>query len=153
MPHSTDRITHTTAFVSYTSRGALAETRNSSMGPPHEGSIRRPIAPWANTLTTELHLALRVVLTTKSHTHKITHTQNRTHTIAHKFTQNTHTNTLLPFPALWSLLFLSAPQNTTRLWSEGFEWDRYPACWEAPVPCSSVWNRAKQTYNFYSNAL
>ena len=26
------------------SRGALAGTRNSSMGPPHEGSIRRPIA-------------------------------------------------------------------------------------------------------------
>ena len=26
------------------------------MGPPHEGSIRRPIAPWANALTTELHL-------------------------------------------------------------------------------------------------
>ena len=40
----------------YTSRGALAGTRNSSMGPPHEGSIRRPIAPWANTLTTQLHL-------------------------------------------------------------------------------------------------
>ena len=37
--------------------GALAGARNSSMGPPHEGSIRRPIAPWANTLTTELHLA------------------------------------------------------------------------------------------------
>ena len=36
----------------YTSRGALAGTRNSSTGPPHEGSIRRPIA-----LTTELHLA------------------------------------------------------------------------------------------------
>ena len=34
----------------YTSRGTLAETRNSSMGPPHEGSIRRPIAPWANAL-------------------------------------------------------------------------------------------------------
>ena len=33
-----------------TSRGALAGTRNSSMGPPHEGSIRRPIAPWANAL-------------------------------------------------------------------------------------------------------
>ena len=31
--------------LSYTSRGALAETRNSSMGSPHEGSIRRPIAP------------------------------------------------------------------------------------------------------------
>ena len=29
----------------YTSRGALAGTRNSSMGPPHEGSIRGPIAP------------------------------------------------------------------------------------------------------------
>ena len=40
----------------YTSRGALAGTRNSSMGPPHEGSIRRPIAPWANALTKELHL-------------------------------------------------------------------------------------------------
>ena len=41
----------------YTSRGALAGTRNSSMGPPHEGLIQRPIAPWANALTTELHLA------------------------------------------------------------------------------------------------
>ena len=29
----------------YTIRGALAGTRNSSMGPPHEGSIRRPTAP------------------------------------------------------------------------------------------------------------
>ena len=41
----------------YTSRGAQAGTRNSSMGSPHEGSIRRPIAPWANALTTELHFA------------------------------------------------------------------------------------------------
>ena len=41
----------------YTSCGALAGMRNSSMGPPHEGSIRWPIAPWANALTTELHLA------------------------------------------------------------------------------------------------
>ena len=41
----------------YTSRGALAGTRNRSMGPPHEGSIRQPIALWANALTTELHLA------------------------------------------------------------------------------------------------
>ena len=41
----------------YTRRGALAGTRNSSMGPLHEGSIRRPIAPWANALTTELRLA------------------------------------------------------------------------------------------------
>ena len=29
----------------YTSRGALAGMRNSSMGPPNEGSIQRPIAP------------------------------------------------------------------------------------------------------------
>ena len=40
----------------YTSHGALAGTRNSSMGSPHEGSIWRPITPWANALTTELHL-------------------------------------------------------------------------------------------------
>ena len=39
------------------SRGALAGTKNSSMGPPYEGSIRQPIAPWANALTMELHLA------------------------------------------------------------------------------------------------
>ena len=41
----------------YTSRGALAGTRNSSMGSPHEGSIRRSITPRGNALTTELHLA------------------------------------------------------------------------------------------------
>ena len=34
----------------YTSCGTLAGTRNISMGPPHKGSIRRPIAPWANAL-------------------------------------------------------------------------------------------------------
>ena len=34
----------------WTSRGALAGTRNSSMGPPNEGSIRRPTAPSANAL-------------------------------------------------------------------------------------------------------
>ena len=34
----------------YTSCGALAGTRNSSIGPPHKGSIQRPIAPWANAL-------------------------------------------------------------------------------------------------------
>ena len=37
----------------YTSHGALAGTRKSWMGPPHEGSI----GPRANALTTELHLA------------------------------------------------------------------------------------------------
>ena len=47
---------HRQDSLCYTSRGALAGTRNSSMGPPYEGSIRRPIAPWAGALTTELHL-------------------------------------------------------------------------------------------------
>ena len=45
--HRQDNTYHN---LCYTSRGALAGTRNSSMGPPHEGSIRRPIAPWANAL-------------------------------------------------------------------------------------------------------
>ena len=52
--HRQDNTYHS---LCYTSRGALAGTRNSSMGSPHEGSIRRPIAPWANALTTEIHLA------------------------------------------------------------------------------------------------
>ena len=52
--HRQDSTYHS---LCYTSRGALAGTRNSSIGSRHEGSIRRPIAPWANTLTTELHLA------------------------------------------------------------------------------------------------
>ena len=52
--HRQDSTYHS---LCYTSRGALAGTRNSSMGPPHEGSIWRPTAPWANALTTELHLA------------------------------------------------------------------------------------------------
>ena len=47
--HRQDNIYH---ILCYTSRGALAGTRNSSMGPPHEGSIRRPITPWAKALTT-----------------------------------------------------------------------------------------------------
>ena len=45
--HRQDNTYHS---LCYTSRGALAGTRNSSMGPPHEGLIRRPIAPWANAL-------------------------------------------------------------------------------------------------------
>ena len=41
----------------YTSRGALAGTRNSSMGSPHGGSIRL----LANALTTELHLTPHLI--------------------------------------------------------------------------------------------
>ena len=57
--HRQDSTYHS---LCYTSRGALAGTRNSSMGSPHEGSIRRPIAPWANALTTELHLAPKYIV-------------------------------------------------------------------------------------------
>ena len=42
---SSHRQDNTYHSLCYTSRGALAGTRNSSMGSPHEGSIRRPIAP------------------------------------------------------------------------------------------------------------
>ena len=40
--HRQDNTYHS---LCYTSRGALAGTRNSSMGPPHEGSMRRLTAP------------------------------------------------------------------------------------------------------------
>ena len=54
-------MTHRTmserSYHGATSCSILAGMRNSSMGPPHEGSIQRPIARRANTLTTELHLA------------------------------------------------------------------------------------------------
>ena len=49
--HRQDNTYHS---LCYTSCGALARTRNSSMGPSHEGSIRRPIAPWTNALPLEL---------------------------------------------------------------------------------------------------
>ena len=52
-----DRQDYTYHSLCYTSHGALVGTRNSSMGPLIEGSIRRPTAPWANALTTEQHLA------------------------------------------------------------------------------------------------
>ena len=56
MHHPTDRIAHTTAFVTPVMEYWM-EQWNSSVGPPHEGSIRRPIAPWANALNIEVHLA------------------------------------------------------------------------------------------------
>ena len=52
--HRQDSTYHS---LCYTSHGALAGMRNSSMGPPHEGSIWRPIAQWGNALTIELYLA------------------------------------------------------------------------------------------------
>ena len=65
---SSHRQDNTYHSLCYTSRGAMAGTRNSSMGPPHEGSIRRPIAPWTNALTTELHLAPWRIDPTTHHT-------------------------------------------------------------------------------------
>ena len=47
---SINRQDNTYHGLCYTSRGALAGMRNSSMGPPHEGSIRWPTAWWANAL-------------------------------------------------------------------------------------------------------
>ena len=55
MHHPTDRITHTTAFVTPVVEHWLE--REIAQWVHHEGSIRRPIVPSANALTTELHLA------------------------------------------------------------------------------------------------
>ena len=55
MQHPTGRITHTTAFVTPVVEDWL-EREIAQWGPLHEGSIRWPIAPWVNALTTELHL-------------------------------------------------------------------------------------------------
>ena len=55
MHHPTDRITHTTAFV--TPVLEHCQEREIAEWIHHEGSIRRPITPLAITLTTELHLA------------------------------------------------------------------------------------------------
>ena len=55
MHHPTERITHTTAFVKPVVEHWLEQ--EIAWWIHLEGSIRRPIAPWANALTTELHLA------------------------------------------------------------------------------------------------
>ena len=57
MHHPTDRITHTTTFVTPVVEHWLE--REIAQWVHHEGSIRGPIAPRANALTTELHLAPR----------------------------------------------------------------------------------------------
>ena len=54
---SSRRQDNTHHDLCYTSRGALAGTRNSSVGPPHDGSIRRPIAP-TRTLLTRSYISL-----------------------------------------------------------------------------------------------
>ena len=52
--YPTDRIAQTTAFVTPVVEHWLEW--EIAQWVHHEGSIRQPIAPWANTLTTELHL-------------------------------------------------------------------------------------------------
>ena len=52
MHHPTDRIIHTTAFVTPVVEHWLE--REIAQWVHHKGSIRRPIAPRANALTTEL---------------------------------------------------------------------------------------------------
>ena len=49
MHHPTDRITHTTAFVTPVVEH-WQEREIAQWVHPHEGSIRRPTAPWANAL-------------------------------------------------------------------------------------------------------
>ena len=65
MHHPTDRIIHTTAFVTPVVEHWLE--RDIAQCVHHEGSIRRPIAPWANALTTDLHLAPKIVIGVWSH--------------------------------------------------------------------------------------
>ena len=55
MHHLTDRITHTMAFVTPVVEHWLEWEIVQWVH--HEWSIRPPIAPWTNALTTELHLA------------------------------------------------------------------------------------------------
>ena len=55
MHHPTDRIVHTKAFVIPVVEHWLKQ--EIAQWVHHEGLIRRPIASWANALTTELHLA------------------------------------------------------------------------------------------------
>ena len=55
MHYPTDMITHTTAFVTPVVEHCME--REIAQWVHHEESIRRPIAPRVNALTTELHLA------------------------------------------------------------------------------------------------
>ena len=70
--HRQDNTYH---CLCYTSRGALAGTRNSSMGPPHEGSIRRPIATWANALPLS-YVPLQYLSQTNREAHCLLHFRN-----------------------------------------------------------------------------
>ena len=70
--HRQDNTYHS---LCYTSRGALAGARNSSMGPPHEGSIRRPTVPWANALP----LSYVPLVAAKEPLYALSHKQDNTY--------------------------------------------------------------------------
>ena len=72
----------------YTSRGALAGTRNNSMGPPHEGSIRWPMATMSERSTSELRPAPDPEII-KIH-HITIHTQYRKALQIHHSVQSLH---------------------------------------------------------------
>ena len=56
MQHPTDRIAHTMACYTRPVKQLWLE-RETAQWVHHEESIRRPIAPWASALTTELHFS------------------------------------------------------------------------------------------------
>ena len=58
MHHPTDSITHTTAFGKPVVEHWLE--REIAQWVHHEGLIPRPIAPWANALTTKLYMVIKL---------------------------------------------------------------------------------------------
>ena len=72
----------------YTSRGTLAGRRNTSMGPPHEESIRRPIARSYHGATSRSQMF--VILYTHTHTHTHTHTPSQRSISARKSNAETY---------------------------------------------------------------
>ena len=73
----------------YTSRGALAGTRNSSMGPSHDGSIRYMHPCKYTYLCTYIHTYLRTYITyiitcMQGHIHTHIHSHTYTHTSSTK---------------------------------------------------------------------
>ena len=125
--NSTHRQDSTYHGLCYTSRGALAGTRNSSMGPPHVGSIRRPIAPWANALTTELHLAER-----ERERERETHT----HTVRHDFICVYKYNCFNVFDIIAVVKWWN---DGTNCHSQGFCWSNVLPYKTLTSPCKTGW--------------
>ena len=65
MHHLIDMITHTTTFVTPVVEHLLE--REIDQWVHHEGSLRRPSSPWADALTTDLHLAPHTYIHTYMH--------------------------------------------------------------------------------------